>query len=216
VKKNVQNDKKIAFEILSSIAHALGSPARMRIIQLLSNSSFSVEDISLKINESIANTSQHLQKLKKVEIVKDTRVGVTKIYSLTNSNFIDVYLELQKVASKLSPKLKAVEDKLCPPELISELPLNQILQQVKNKKAVMIDVRDPLEFKKSAAPMAIYIPRNDIKGNLKLLPRTKPVYVYCRGLYCSLANVVVRDLKKRGYKAFRLKEMAYEIQKKLK
>ena len=119
---HVKKDKKTAFEILSGIAHALGAPARMRIIQLLSNSSFGVEDLSLKIEESIANTSQHLQKLKKAGIVKDTRVGVSKIYSLVNTDFIEAYLELQKMASKLSPQLQEVEDRLCPrdPGLINK------------------------------------------------------------------------------------------------
>lgn len=213
---NVKNDKKTAFEILSGIAQALGAPARMRIIQLLSNSAFGVEDISLKINESIANTSQHLQKLKKAGIVKDTRVGVSKIYSLVNTDFIEAYLELQKIASKLSPQLQEVEERLCPKDLLSDLSLKQVLQQVKTKKAILLDVRDPSEFEENPAPLAVFFPRDDIKGNLKLLSKSKPVYVYCRGLYCALANTVVRDLKKRGYKAYRMKEMAHEIQKKMK
>lgn len=213
MKSSVEADKKIVFENLSRIAQALAAPARMRVIQVLSNKPSSVEEISAKIQESIANTSQHLQKLKKAGIVIDSRQGVSRNYSLVTKDFVDIFLEIQELASRLSPELQAAEERLCPDELVADQSLDEIIDLVNKKKASLLDVRDYDEYESSPAPMSIFFPRNEIKKNLKLISKGKPVYVYCRGRYCILANDVVKELRKQGYRAFRLKEMAYEIQK---
>lgn len=216
MKSSVESDKKIVFESLSRIAQAIAAPARMRIIQILSNKPSGVEEISEKIQESIANTSQHLQKLKKVGIVIDSRQGVSRTYSLVTRDFVDIFLQIQELASRLSPELKAAEERLCPDELVADESLHDIISLVNKKKATLLDVRDYNEYEFSPAPMSIFFPRDEIKKNLKLLSKSKPVYIYCRGRYCALANNVVKELRKQGYRAFRLKEMAYEIQKKFK
>ena len=93
------------FTALSEIAHAMAAPARLRIIQILSNRSFSVEELSDWIGESIANTSQHLQKLKKAGMVADSRLGLKRTYSLTNPRITDSLLQFQKIASDTHPKV---------------------------------------------------------------------------------------------------------------
>lgn len=213
MKPSAEIDKKIVFENLSHIAQAIAAPARMRILQVLSNKPSGVEELSEKIKESIANTSQHLQKLKKAGVVIDSRQGVSRTYSLTTKDFIDIFLELQELASRISPELKVAEERLCPDELLPHQSLAEIIKLVGKKRATLLDVRDYEEYESSSAPMSIFFPRDEIKKNLKLISKSKPVYVYCRGRYCALANDVVKELRKQGYKAFRLKQMAYEIQK---
>ena len=203
------------FSALSATAHAMAAPARLRIIQILSNRPSSVEDLSDRIGESIANTSQHLQKLKKAGMVEDSRAGVKRTYSLTNPNITDALLQFQSIVSQVMPTVQAAEEELCPLDLRSDLSLNKILDDVRTKKAILIDVRDKEEFEATPAPMAIYFPRDEIKKNLDLLSKKKAVYAFCRGRYCYLANDVVRDLRKLGYRAYRLREMSHEIEKAL-
>lgn len=203
------------FSILSVIAHAMAAPVRLRIIQILSNRPSSVEEMSERIGESVANTSQHLQKLKKAGLVEDSRFGLKRTYSLVDPNVTDALLQFQNIASNLVPKVQALEEQLCPRELCSDLTLSEILDDVRSNEAMLIDVRDKEEFEATPAPMAIFFPRNEIKKNLDILSNKKTVYAYCRGRYCYLANDVVRNLRKRGFRAYRLREMSREIQQTL-
>lgn len=204
------------FSALSDIAHAMATPARLRIIQILSNRPSSVDELSGRIGESIANTSQHLQKLKKAGMVSDSRLGLKRTYSLTNPIITDAFLQFQVIASNIMPRAQAAEEELCPTELRPDLTLDGVLKDVRLKKAVLIDVRDREEFEATPAPMAIFFRRDQIKNSLDLLSKKKPVYAFCRGRYCYLANDVVRDLRKRGYLAYRLSEMSHEIAQKIK
>lgn len=43
------------------------------------------------------------------------------------------------------------------------------------------------------------------------LPKSKTLFIYCRGRYCSLASQAVRILRREGYKAFRLRESAFRL-----
>lgn len=200
-----------AFSALSAIAYAMAAPVRLRIIQILSNRPFTVEELSEWIGESVANTSQHLQKLKKAGLVADLRIGVKRAYSLADPGITDALLQFQKIASNVMPVVKIAEEELCPEELRSDRTLVEILEDVQANRAVLIDVRDKEEFEATPAPMAIFFPRDQIKKNLDLLSKKKTVYAFCRGRYCYLANDVVRDLRKRGFRAYRLREMSHEI-----
>lgn len=211
MKNSVNTTKEKVYSELSEIAQALGAPARLRIIQVLSNRTSSVEDLSERIGESVANTSQHLQKLRKAGLVQVTRSGVSRTYSLTNKKVIDVFLDLQKVGELLSSELKSAETEFCPPELQSETSVQDVIKAVKKGEATLIDVRDLDEFESSTAPQAIYFPREEMTKGLKLLSKKKPVFAFCRGRYCVLANDVVVQLRKRGFEAYRLREMAHEI-----
>ncbi len=211
MKDSLNATKEKVYSSLSDIASALGAPARLRIIQVLSNRSSAVEDLSARIGESVANTSQHLQKLKKAGLVRVSRSGVSRTYSLTNKNVIDVFLDLQKIGAILSPDLQSAESEFCPPELQSKLSLQDVVKAVRKGEATLIDVRDLDEFETNTAPHAIHFPRDEVTKGLKLLSKKKPVFAFCRGRYCILANDVVVQLRKRGYEAYRLREMAHQL-----
>ncbi len=203
--------RKEVYAALSDFAHAMAAPARLRIIQILSNRSSSVEELSERIGESIANTSQHLQKLKKAGMVSDSREGVKRTYSLANPAIIDAFLQIQSMATQMMPTVRALEDEFCPKDLRSDQPLEEILESIRSKKAVLIDVRDRDEFESTPASQAIFFPRGQVEKNLNFLNKKKPVYAFCRGRFCFLANDIVRKLRKKGYRAYRLKEMSREI-----
>lgn len=201
------------FSSLSELAQAMAAPVRLRIIQLLSNRPLCVEELSDRVGQSIANTSQHLQKLKKSGIVIDSRHGVQKTYSLKDNGVIEALVQFQKIASKLLPNVREAEEELCPSELKPDVSLETVLKEVLEKKAVLLDVRDKEDLEASPASTAVFFPREDLKKSAQSLPKRKTVYAFCRGRYCYLANDVVRDLRKQGFRAYRLAEMSYEIEK---
>lgn len=209
----LNNARSEAFLSLSHLTHALASPVRLRIIQILSNRSINVEDLSERLHESIANTSQHLQKLKKAGLVIDSKNGVQRSYSLKNPSIIEAFIQFQKIASAIVPEIRNAEESLCPSDLVTELPLKKILKDVQDNKAILLDVREKEDHESSPTSMAIFFPKEKMKANLNLLSKRKTIYAFCRGRYCYMANDIVRDLRSKGFNAFRLTEMSYEIEK---
>ena len=65
-----QEFKMSIYQEIASIGKALANPYRLRILNLIAQDDYSVEQIAKEINVSIANASQHLQVLKKVKLLK--------------------------------------------------------------------------------------------------------------------------------------------------
>ena len=70
----------------------------------------------------------------------------------------------------------------------------------------MIDTRPAVEFAAGHLPGARNLPLRELKRRLRGLPRDREIVAYCRGPYCVLSYEVVAELRKRGFKAFRLEE----------
>ena len=60
-----QEPKRLLFEQLAVIARALGSAARLELLDFLAQGERNVEDLAKTAGLSVANTSKHLQQLKK-------------------------------------------------------------------------------------------------------------------------------------------------------
>ncbi|WII73926.1 helix-turn-helix domain-containing protein [Bdellovibrio sp. 22V] len=201
------------YDNLSLVSQAVASPIRLRILQTLANSPSTVESISAKTLESVANTSQHLQKMLRAGILRCEKQGVSRVYSLANEQVLEMWLTLQKLAFTLNPQIQQDEELLCPQELCTDMNLSAIWKMVKAGKATFLDVRDLDDAQGTPLKEALHIPSAQIKKHLSAIPKSKTIFVFCRGRYCSLANPVVETLRKHGYKAYRLREMSYEIEK---
>lgn len=74
----------------------------------------------------------------------------------------------------------------------------QKLPELKNKGAIMVDVRSPAEFASGNAPGTLNIPLQEIGQRLKEIPSSVPVIVGCAsGTRSGMAAMI---LKKNGYK----------------
>ncbi|ERK60195.1 cadmium efflux system accessory family protein [Gemella bergeri ATCC 700627] len=74
---------------------------RIDIIYLIMKKRLCVQDIAEIINETVANTSYHLQQLKKGNIVKVEKEGKEVFYSLSDKH---VYEILENVLEHISHK----------------------------------------------------------------------------------------------------------------
>lgn len=208
-----EEPRKRIFENLGIITQTLASASRLRIVQCLTNSSCSVETLSQKTGESVANTSQHLQKLLKAGVVRCEKQGVSRIYHLSNRKVLELWLNLQDLARDLSPQIQQDEETICPADLLSELNGEQIQKKLMAGRAVLVDVREAEEAQSTPASGAISIPLQEFGDRWKELPKSKMILVFCRGRYCAMANPAVELLRKKGYEAFRLRENSYQLEK---
>lgn len=80
----------------------------------------------------------------------------------------------------------------------SELITIEDIRNLDENKAVLLDVRDPLEVENGAIPNSINIPVNSLRARINELPKDKEIWVYCAvGLRGYIA---ARILKQKGFK----------------
>lgn len=199
------------YQNASEILAAMASPVRLRIIQILSHRASSVDELAQRTGEKIGNVSQHLQRLSKLGLVEFEKQGTSRVYHLADPTVLQVWLSLQALAEKVSPQVREKEALLCPEELCSPMTPTEVMNRVAAKKAVLIDVRTQDENEQHPVPGALSIPADQILDKAQKLPKSKTLFLFCRGKYCSLANVAVIDLRAKGFKAFRLKQTYYEL-----
>ncbi|MEA5599178.1 rhodanese-like domain-containing protein [Rivularia sp. UHCC 0363] len=69
---------------------------------------------------------------------------------------------------------------------------------LQNKEALLIDVREPSEFRSGHIPGAINIPVRSLTQNLDKIPKDRPVVLYCSSGYRTAMGVMA--LQMLGYR----------------
>jgi len=190
------------FNIASSVASVFSSPTRLKIIYILAQAPRSVEAISKMTGETMANTSQHLQKLLREGFVISHKDKLSKIYRLKDEL---ISLILEKLFD-LSEKIQ--ENTQDEPKQVSLL---SIVEDIQNNKAIILDIRDEYETSQTPVLNAISLPLETLAEKAKTLKKSKTYYVFCRGRACELASKGVSILQAAGLRAFRLKESPTSI-----
>ncbi|MEH7380351.1 metalloregulator ArsR/SmtB family transcription factor [Bacillus sp. JJ1533] len=189
----------------SKVGKALTSPKRMELLDLLTQGPKTVEALSNETEMSIANTSQHLQVLLDVKLVKFRRRGNFMVYSLGNTKVCELVQSLQKVTEDRFDEVRQLRmDFIVRSKEIESLEIEEFLEEYNKKDIVVVDVRPETEYNASHIEGAISIPFDSIKDQVSKLPKEKEIIVYCRGFYCVYATEVVQYLVSKGYKAKRL------------
>lgn len=192
---------------LSQITKAMANPHRLEIIELLAQNEFSVEQIAIQTNLSIANTSQHLQVLKTAQLVDINRRGNFIHYRLANTNVFKTWKALRELGiERIASIEKVVKEFRQSKFKLASLTIDELLKKLESEKITILDVRPEPEFKKGHIENAISIPIDELKSRLKELPRKNQIIAYCRGPFCVYADEAVTILNKAGYKATRLEE----------
>src|SRR5437764_539502 len=88
------------FDAFASVAQALGSGRRAEIVDLLAQGERSVEEIASEIDQSVANTSQHLQVLARSGLVRSRRDGTRVFYRLASERIGDLWAAVCRAAGR--------------------------------------------------------------------------------------------------------------------
>lgn len=92
--------KLALLEEYALIARALSTPARLMLLEQLAQGERGVEALAEKTGLSIANTSQHLQQLRRAALVTSRRDGKAVIYRLTDNKTLQLMDLLRIVAER--------------------------------------------------------------------------------------------------------------------
>ena len=203
--KRIFKDK--VYAELAKITKALANPHRLEIVELLAQGDYSVEQIAIQTNLSVANASQHLQVLKTAQLVDISRNGNFIHYRLANASVFKAWKAFRDLGvERIASVERLVRDFRKSRFQLKSVTIDELISKFKSGKVTVLDVRPETEFNKGHIAKSICIPFDQLAKRLKELPKRKEIIAYCRGPFCVYADDAVALLNRSGYKAKRLEE----------
>ena len=197
--------KATLFDALASVAQALGNGRRAEIVDLLAQGERSVDQIADGIDQSVANTSQHLQVLARAGLVRSRREGTRVIYRLASDRVGELWAAVRDVAVRHVAEVGVfADDYLGERDEVEQLSAEELARRLARDQVVLLDVRPELEYRAGHIVGARSAPLTELPSLIPELPRRREIVAYCRGPYCVYADDAVRLLRARGLKARRL------------
>jgi DNA-binding transcriptional ArsR family regulator len=95
-----QQAKEALYEQVAQVAQAAANPHRLELLDLLVQAPRSVEQLADASSMSVANASQHLQRLKRAGLVRSERRGTMMRYRIADPAVARLWVELRTVAEK--------------------------------------------------------------------------------------------------------------------
>ncbi len=199
------NPKREIFANLARIGTALSSATRLEFLELLAQGERSVEQLATLTGVSVANTSQHLQKLRQAGLIVGRKDGQYVYYRLAGDEIVGLLAALGQVGETyLAEVERIVRLYLAQKDDLEPVPAKELLDRARKGLVTVLDVRPPEEFAAGHLPGAVNIPIHELEKRLGELPKRKEVVAYCRGPYCLMSYDAVQLLRKKGLKARRL------------
>ena len=199
---------KIAlFDALTESAKALANGRRAELVDVLLQGERSVEDLATEIHQSVANTSQHLQRLLRAGLVRTRRDGNRIHYSLASPLVGTLWQTMRQVAEQHVVDLgRLAEDYVGDRGALATMTRDQLRARLREGDVVVLDVRPEPEYSAGHIPGAISVPIDALEARLGQIPTGADVVAYCRGPYCVYADEAVRALSAAGRSAARLED----------
>lgn len=193
--------QKRIYQELAALNKAIANPARIEIIELLSQKDHAVDELSERIGSIPPNTSQHLQKLKQERLVESYKEGNRTYYRISDPQVMILWKEMRKLAFSRNAELERLMDELHDRNEEVALGAEGLKRKLQEEDLVLIDVRPQDEFLSGHIANALSIPYDRIEEEMEKIPKDKGVIAYCRGPFCVMSDQAVEVLRKNGYRA---------------
>ncbi|MDW6024150.1 metalloregulator ArsR/SmtB family transcription factor [Mesorhizobium sp. BAC0120] len=204
---SIRNPKQALYAEFAAVAKALGHPHRLELIEQLAQGARSVEALSAKLGLPVANTSQHLQSLRRAGLVAAERDGKFVIYRLAGDTVLALFAALRTVGesnvAEVDRILRTYFNKRDDMEPVTR---EELASLMRDDLVKVIDVRPADEFALGHVPGAINVPLADLDAQLSSFELDREIVAYCRGPWCVLSFEAVAALRKRGLRARRLED----------
>jgi len=195
-------------EHLAEIAQAIGHANRLEILEYLAQGQHSVEELTILTGLSVANTSRHLQILRRAKLVQTERKGKYILYSMTNQDEVVTLLRALGIVGEnnWAEIQKIMNDYFNAQDTLEPISRQALLSRLQDDDVTLLDVRPENEFSIGHLPKALNIPLKDLQTKLSQLPKHHEIIAYCRGAYCILSVEAIRFLREKGFKVRRLED----------
>lgn len=195
------------FAAFADIARTLGNAHRLALLEHIAQGERAVERLAALSGLSVANTSQHLQHLRRAGFVQTRRDGKRVLYRLGDGPIANLLGALRQYAEhNLSEIRELVADSVDRRDRLEAMSREELLSRMQENSVTLLDVRPEEEFALGHLPGAINIPLEDLERRLAELPPNHEIVAYCRGPYCVLSANAVAALRAGGLRARQLED----------
>lgn len=202
---DISSPSMMIYEQYAEVAKALANPHRLVLIEHLAQCELSVEALAQRAGLSIANTSQHLQLLKRVRIVSSRRDGKRILYRIAGTPALAFFTALQQFADMHNATVREiVASYYNTRDTLEPVSREELMQRLDTGDVTLLDVRPEEEYLSGHIPGAVGIPLDELEKRLLELPKDQEIVAYCRGAHCILSLEAVSFLRSRGYQVRRL------------
>lgn len=203
---STRSPQQTVFTSLAEIARALGHPHRLKLLELIGQGERSVEDLAVRSRLNFANTSRHLQLLRRARLVEPRREGKRMLYSLAGG---DEVIRLMHALGQVGERNLAEVERVMAAyfharDELEPVSREDLVARLRDGSVTLLDVRPEDEFALGHLPGALSVPLPALERRLAELPQDKEIVAYCRGPYCVLSFEAVATLRSRGFRVRRL------------
>ncbi|OYX22949.1 MAG: ArsR family transcriptional regulator, partial [Rhodobacterales bacterium 32-66-7] len=139
--------KAALLEEYALVARALSAPARLMLLEQIAQGERGVEALADKTGLTIANTSQHLQALRRAGLVTSRREGKSVLYCLSDAMTLSLMDLIRVVAERnlaqVERILRGLSDGADAPEPVSR---EDLALRMADGSVTILDVRPADEF----------------------------------------------------------------------
>lgn len=204
---SIRNPKQALYAQFASIAKVLGHPQRLELLEHLAQGRRSVDALSAKVGLPIANTSQHLQHLRRAGLVTAERDGKFVNYSLADDTVLALLASVRTFAERnLAEVDRIVRGYFDDRDSMEPVTREELMERIRDGLVTVIDVRPPDEFAMGHVSGAINVPLGELTERLAEFDRDTEIVAYCRGAYCVMSFEAVVLLRTQGFKVRRLED----------
>lgn len=197
--------KAALFDALAEVAKALSSGRRAQLVDVLAQGERSVEELATEIDQSLANTSQHLQRLLRSGLVTSRREGTRIHYSLASPAVGRLWRTMVETAEAHVAGLDQLAEAYVGDRSgLATMTRDELRTRLREGDVVVLDVRPRAEYTAGHISGAVSVPVHDLRARLAEIDSGAAVVAYCRGPYCVYADDAVRLLTGAGRTAARL------------
>ena len=201
------NFKQDVYAQLARVARAIGHANRLELLEFVAQGPRSVDELANMTRMSVANTSKHLQELRRAGLVQARKEGVRVFYEVAGPDVVNLLGALSSVAeSRIAEVSQLLRTYITARDDLEPVPAVELLARIRQGLVTVLDVRPPEEYATGHLPGAINIASDALSSHLRRLPKGREVIAYCRGPYCLLSVDAVALLRLKGYKARRLED----------
>ena len=188
--------KQRVFVGLAEIAQALGHAHRLELLEHLGQGERSVEDLAARTGLTMANTSRHLQLLRRAALVEGRREGKRIFYRLSGEEAVVGLLHaLSRVGEQNSAEIaRVVMTYFRARDELEPVSRDELVDRLRSGTTTVLDVRPEDEFRQGHLPGALNIPLAELERRLAELPADREIVAYCRGPWCVLSFEAVAAL----------------------
>jgi len=202
-----QSSKYRLYEQFAQVAKALGHVHKLELLEFLAQRERNVESLANVAGLTVANTSRHLQQLRRAGLVAARKEGLYVYYRVAGDDVIDLLRTLRRTGQRhIGEVNEAVLGFFRDRDSLEPVSRKELLQRSKDGLVTVLDVRPGEEYEVGHIPGALNVPLDEIEQHLANLPKDMEFIAYCRGEYCVLAFEAVATLRENGYTARRLEE----------